>query len=135
MKEVDAVLLDAQKKISEIVGMQVKVFYKMNYRKINIQIIWDAVLFVSKQESAVLASKIRKRKIVLARQVFCRYARHYTGLTLFEIANFIGNRDHTTIIHSLNSIQNLIDTQDEDAMEFIKGVEDYLLEFKYLKAS
>ena len=56
-----------------------------------------------------LGSKLRVREIIELRQMFCSIARNI-GFSLKSIGVYLGNRDHTTIIHALRSFGNLMET-------------------------
>lgn len=61
----------------------------------------------------VLGSKFRKKELVLTRQLFCYFCKEWSILpTLTSIGNEI-NRDHTTVMHSIQQIKDLIDSKDE----------------------
>lgn len=47
-------------------------------------------------------SSCRKREMVEQRQRFCYLARSLTTISLSEIGKALGDRDHTTVIHSYN---------------------------------
>lgn len=71
----------------------------------------------------VLCMKSRKRVNVQARQICMYLIRKYTLLTLKETADRLGGRDHTTTIHSVQTIQDFISTNDpitEDIKEIIE---------------
>lgn len=56
-----------------------------------------------------LVSKSRKKEISTARQLAIYLAKELTGSTLNTIGQKFGNRDHTTILHSINTTEkNLI---------------------------
>jgi len=57
-----------------------------------------------------LKAKTRKREIVVARQVAMFFAKEYTNLSLKSIGYHFGNRDHSTVIHALTSVSDLMDT-------------------------
>jgi chromosomal replication initiator protein len=57
-----------------------------------------------------LKAKTRKREIVIARQVAMYFAKEYTNLSLKSIGQHFGNRDHSTVIHALTSVNDLMDT-------------------------
>jgi chromosomal replication initiator protein len=50
-------------------------------------------------------SKSRKREYVQARQVSRYLAQKYTKMPAGRIGQLIGNRDHSTVIHSCNTIE------------------------------
>ncbi len=58
----------------------------------------------------LLAGKTRKHEIVLARQVAMYLAKQMTNLSLKSIGSFFGGRDHTTVLHSIQMIENYFDT-------------------------
>jgi chromosomal replication initiator protein len=69
--------------------------------------------FVAEQFSVsvdAMKDKTRKREIVVARQVAMYFAKHYTNLSLKTIGFHFGNRDHSTVIHALTSVNDLMDT-------------------------
>ncbi len=53
-----------------------------------------------------LRSKSRKQEIVHARQVAMYFAKEYTKHTLKAIGYHFGGRDHTTVIHALQSVHD-----------------------------
>jgi chromosomal replication initiator protein len=57
-----------------------------------------------------LKAKTRKREIVVARQVAMYFAKEYTNLSLKSIGYHFGNRDHSTVIHALTSVSDMMDT-------------------------
>ena len=54
-----------------------------------------------------LRTKRRNRHLVLARQIAMYLARELTSLSLPEIGQVFGSRDHTTVLHSYNKIKEL----------------------------
>ena len=72
-----------------------------------------------------LNSKSRKRYIVETRFMFCYIARSMK-FTLADIGRFL-NRDHTTIIHALNTFNNLYQT-DEFFREKYHNIINYIKE-------
>ena len=57
-----------------------------------------------------LQSKTRKREVVMARQLSMYLAKNYTNSSLKNIGRNFGNRDHSTVIHSVKVVQDLMDT-------------------------
>ena len=53
----------------------------------------------------------RKRELVQARQIAMTLININTKLTLKYIGEMIGNRDHATVIHSRETVNNLFETE------------------------
>ena len=58
-----------------------------------------------------LKSKTRKKEIVIARQVAMYLAKQYTNHSLKSIGHYCGGRDHSTVIHALQTVNDMLDTQ------------------------
>jgi chromosomal replication initiation ATPase DnaA len=56
-----------------------------------------------------LESGYRYREVVMLRQIFCYIAKKQ-GYNLKPIGEKLGNRDHTTVIHSVRTASNLLAT-------------------------
>jgi chromosomal replication initiator protein len=57
-----------------------------------------------------LLHKTRKREIVQARQITMYLAKGFTKNSLKTIGEHFGGRDHTTVIHSCQTVKDLMDT-------------------------
>ncbi len=57
-------------------------------------------------------SKCRKKEISEARHIFCVIMKKEFNFSLKRIGEFINNRDHTTVIHSVNTVKDRCDTED-----------------------
>lgn len=62
-----------------------------------------------------LTSQSRKEYLVRARGYISLLMRLYTPATLLQIANMLGGRDHTTIIHIVRTIKSRIELEDQIA--------------------
>jgi chromosomal replication initiator protein len=54
-----------------------------------------------------LCSKVRTKQLTVPRQTAMHLVRELLGLQLVEIGNAFGGRDHSTVIHSLEKVQEL----------------------------
>ena len=63
-------------------------------------------------EEIILKSPTRKKEVVIPRQVAMYCIKKYTHLGLKEVGTMF-NRDHATVLHAINAIQNLMDTDKE----------------------
>jgi len=60
---------------------------------------------------ADMKSKRKKEEIVEVRQIAMYFLRKYTRLSLKNIGSHFGNRDHSTVIHSLKKVQDLAEVE------------------------
>ena len=61
-------------------------------------------------EVALLKAKTRKRNIVVARQVAMYLTKEFTNMPLKAIGQAFGGRDHSTIIHAIRAVKNLMES-------------------------
>lgn len=57
-----------------------------------------------------MQSKTRMREVVMARQLSMYLAKNYTNSSLKVIGDSFGGRDHSTVIHSLKTVKDMMDT-------------------------
>lgn len=57
-----------------------------------------------------LKSKTRKKEVVMARHVAMYLAKQYTNHSLKSIGHYCGGRDHSTVIHALQAVNDMLDT-------------------------
>ena len=74
-------------------------------------------------EQRQVFSKSRKRELVQVRQVSMYLAQKYTKMPAGRIGQLIGNRDHSTVIHSCNAIEQRlkVDTTFSDEIRSIEN--------------
>lgn len=61
-------------------------------------------------ETDALKAKTRKKEIVIARQVAMYFSKDYTNHSLKSIGYHFGGRDHSTVIHAVQSVNDMLDT-------------------------
>jgi chromosomal replication initiator protein len=98
-------------------------YFAMSY-KIKSEDVIDAVCETYCVSVDDIRGKSRKRYIVEARQVISWVLVKKMGMTLAEVGKtFLGGRDHTTVISSINRFNNIYDTE-----EAFKSKADELIE-------
>ena len=55
-----------------------------------------------------ITKKIRKREYVLARGMAYKYLYDKTTITLIDIGKYFGGKDHATVIHGRNTMNDLL---------------------------
>lgn len=61
-------------------------------------------------EVNAINTRSRKREVVLVRQVAMFLAKKYLDMSTSKIGQYIGNRDHATVLHACKTITNLAET-------------------------
>ena len=90
----------------------------------------SVVSFVSGVPENEIRGQNRARGLVLCRHAYYYIARERMGLKLTEIGQFFGS-DHTTVIHGINKVKDMISINDEMTCQFIDQVNSCIKE-KYL---
>ena len=87
-----------------------KNFVKNNTREISIEYIQKLVCDYFTIPVEQVKSKTRKREIVQARQISMYYAKDLTKSSLKTIGMHFGGRDHSTVIHACQTVNDLMET-------------------------
>ena len=61
-------------------------------------------------EANAINTRSRKREVVLVRQVAMYLAKKYLDMSTSKIGQYVGNRDHATVLHACKTVTNLADT-------------------------
>ena len=69
--------------------------------------------------TAAVNSKSRKREYVVARQVTMYLAQKYTKMPASRIGKLVGNRDHSTVIHSCSKVEERLKIDHEFSDEIM----------------
>ena len=85
-------------------------FIKSSSKEITIDTIQKMVCDYFDVPYEKLLQKTRKREIVQARQITMFLAKAFTKNSLKTIGEHFGGRDHTTVIHSCQTVKDLMDT-------------------------
>ena len=87
-----------------------KNFIKNNSKELTIDHIQKLVSEHFNMPLEMLKSKTRKRNIVQARQISMYFAKNFTKTSLVNIGKCFGGRDHSTVIHACQTVQDLMQT-------------------------
>lgn len=92
---------------------------KLPYTRVSISQIFTAVCKYYGQREERCKLKGRKPEMVKIRQITCYLAQKKTDMTLTAIGKFF-DKDHTTVIHSIRTVQNMIDTNTWNKTEILE---------------
>ena len=73
-----------------------------------------------------IREKTRKKEIVLARQLAMYFSKELTKSSLKTIGLHFGGRDHSTVIHACNSIEDM-KNKDNSMADLIEGVRNKII--------
>jgi chromosomal replication initiator protein len=105
-----------------VVGQRGSKYRFPKYREDKVDFIFDTVCDWFGKTRKELQSKQRYRSVLEPRQICMMLLRQNTYLTHKQIALMFGGRDHTTCIHSVRTIKNLMET-DERLRQTIQALE------------
>ncbi len=88
----------------------IKNFVKQINKEISVEFIQDLVANHFDVPVEKLSGKTRKRHVVVARQLSMYLAKKMTDQSLKAIGDMFGGRDHSTVIYSCKTVQDLLDT-------------------------
>ncbi len=107
----------AEKVISRIVNITPKVM--------SIEFIRDTVCEYFKLSVDAISTKSRKLEVVQARQIAMYLSKNLTKNSLSTIGNYIGQRDHATVLHACKKVVDLMDT-DKHFRRSVEEIEEKL---------
>ncbi len=93
-------------------------------KEVTIDTIQEVIADYFQVTIADLKSKSRKKEVVYPRQLAMYLAKEYTDLPLKSIGYHFGGRDHSTVIHSVQSI-NLLMGETPDVEETLQKLRSY----------
>ena len=96
-------------------------------RKINVSIegITKAVCSILNIDENKLRDKTRKKEVVLARQLAMFFSKELTKSSLKTIGLHFGGRDHSTVIHSCASIEQMLQG-DENMKKLVENLRNQI---------
>lgn len=110
--------------LRELMGdpmVKIRAYYP-TYRFESIEKVSEIICEETKVDLSLIKGSCRRRHIVLARQLISYFGRKVTQLTLLQIGTFLGGRDHTTIIHSSATIDDLLEIGDPQVCEMVSRI-------------
>lgn len=84
---------------------------------ITIEKITEIVAKTSNTSIEQIIGKSRKREFVQPRFVAMKLAKEYTKDSLVDIGQYLGGRDHSSVIHAIQTINDYISTKENQPVE------------------
>lgn len=102
----------------ELVNYALRDLFEQSDRKITPQHIKSVVAEYYKIRTADLASKQRTKFIARARQMAMHLCKECTDLSLVEIGRSFGNRDHATVLYSINTVKRAVTENNDTTIDY-----------------
>lgn len=96
---------------------------KIDDRPLTVDEIIETVCNHFNVSPSAVGGKSRKRDFVVARQVSMYLAQKYTKMPASRIGKLVGNRDHSTVIHSCTQVENRLKV-DKEFLAEIQSLEN-----------
>lgn len=110
-----------QKEIDlDLARQVVKNYIKTSTKELSIEDIQKMVCQFYNIAYNDLLTTSRKQRIVEARQITMYLAKNYTNSTLKAIGNHFSGKDHTTVIHSCQKVESLLDVDADYKEKFLE---------------
>ena len=94
--------------------------FRNSQRSLRYRMSKDEILQIIAEECMVsvgdIVDKTRKKEVVNGRFIFCGIMKDYFGHSLKKIGEYVGNRDHTTIIHAVEKYHDRYQTEEHYRM-------------------
>lgn len=97
----------------DLVKSVLKNFVKEDKKEVTLDFVQEVVAEFYKVDLELIQGKTRKRKVVVARQTSMYLAKQFTDLSLKAIGSAFGGRDHSTVIYSIKTVEQLMDTDSQ----------------------
>jgi chromosomal replication initiator protein len=112
--KVKKIIAQSERRIKKLTGNEsvLLLVMKQPNNKMTFDQIEAIICSIRKQDPNKVYRKTRKREIVITRHLIAYYAKICTGMTLKQIGTRMGGKDHTTVIHSIEKVNELADTND-----------------------
>jgi len=98
----------------------------------NRQLVVNAICHAFEITEEQLCSRSRRREVASARQMYYKVTRDYLGMTLKAIGGSLrADRpayDHTTVMHSIRLVNNLMSVNDENVIQRYQQVMSFILQ-------
>jgi chromosomal replication initiation ATPase DnaA len=85
----------------------------------------EGVCFIMGQDIERVKAKGRYRELVVCRHLFYYLSKYYYGAKLKDIGAITGV-DHTSVIHGIQLINDLISIKEESIINAIPAIQDYI---------
>lgn len=100
-----------EKRLQAITGFPVKVRLELRPEEINETVLQTLVCDVFDVTWSQVMSKSRDRQITFARHAYCYFSKLLFKKSLKTIGKEIGDRDHTTVLHSIQNVKDMVETK------------------------
>lgn len=111
----------------QIIGkLAITVVYKIIHHDVSLDELLSIVCTVTGTTATELQSRHKYERIVVPRQAFCWFATCWFGFGMVEVGEKL-NRDHTTVIHARDKVNDMVDIKDAQYMQIMEAIKEQIL--------
>ncbi|MBN9543799.1 MAG: chromosomal replication initiator protein DnaA, partial [Alphaproteobacteria bacterium] len=110
----------------DMANIVLKDLFRTSAKAVSIELIQEKIAAYYKIKVTDILSSSRERKLARPRQLAMFLCKKHAQASLIDIGRKFGGRDHTTVMHALKQIENLLAT-DNDLMNDLSLVERTIL--------
>lgn len=126
VRELIAATIEAERLAIKEMKRQLEVErLSLKFSKDPLGLIADLVASTVGVQVSALRSKRRTGRVVQARHMAMFLAREFTSLTLVEVGEYFGTRDHTTVCYAIDQVKKRADA-DPRAQELLQALRELL---------
>lgn len=131
MPGVQAILDKCHADIEALTGHPVTLNFSLKFHYLSTRVLAGIITDVCEVDWDDVVGTSRKGVLVISRHLYCYFAREYQKKKFVQISQLL-NRDHTTVMHSVNIVKNMIEVSDELYMTYFSEIENRIN--KYLQS-
>lgn len=130
--KVKKVLRQCERKIMKLIGKGPVSLFILNSHPATIpyEDIQRIVCEVTGVSIEYAACRSRRMEYRTTRQMICFFARTHTAMTYKMIGEKVNRQDHTTVIHSIKRIKDLIESNDNDVGRYAIEINKRIAQLK-----
>lgn len=122
---IEEIMLAFKKEMEGVLGVEVEVEYKIKKREAALDKLAKIVCFTCNVQWNDIISPRRTHDLMIARQIFCWFAKVILKNGYVRIGRFV-HRDHATVMYSRKVIDRMIVTNDDMYMKPLREINDML---------
>ncbi len=128
---VQEILDKCHAEIQALTGYKVTLNFSLKFHYLSTRVLAGIITDVCEVSWEQVTGSSRKGVLVIARHLYCYFAKEVQKKKYIQIGQIL-ERDHTTVMHSVNHVKNMVEVSDELYMTYFSEIEKRIN--KYLES-